>query len=528
MRFIYFLALFITPFYSFSISDTIPQQPVDSSEMNVFISDLDSMVNLWHIKKLSNQKLQYCAVDTTDSIVPSFPDSVYAERLKAIQEVIPLQYNDIVQRFIELYANRRRKQVSIMLGLADQYFPVFEKELDAANLPLELKYMPVIESALNPLAHSRAGATGIWQFMYATGKLYGLTINSFVDERKNPQLATKAAIKMLSELHNIYNDWLLVIAAYNCGPGNVNKAIRRSNGKTTFWEIYYYLPRETRGYVPAFIAANYIFHYANEHKIPKTPIEVPVTDTVLVKEKIHFKQISELLNIPVDEIEEFNAQYRRDIIPASSKKKYPLTLPSDILPNFLTLEDSIAHYKDSIFFASDYYRSSPLKRSTYSSRYSHRSNYHPDKNSKAVSYTVKPGDNLGFIADWFHTSIQNIKLWNGIYGTRIKAGQKLTIYVPTKRYSFYKRLNSMTFAQKQRTLGITATASTSSTTPKKHHSSKKDTKKYYYYKVRRGDNFWVIARKFPGVSNYDIMKWNHIKDERSLKPGQILKIKKVR
>ncbi len=536
MRFLFFSIIFSVLFYNVSIADnikdTIPPTfndiKQDTEELSDFYDDLDSLLNLWYVKTSIKQSDYAWVVDTfneeTDTICPLFPDSVYKQRLADIQSVIPLDYNDIVKRFIELYTVKRRRQVSVMLGLSDYYFPIFENELDKAGLPLELKYLPVIESALNPIARSRAGAIGIWQFIYPTAKLYGLKVNSYIDERRDPYLATKAAVHMLKDLYKMYNDWILVIAAYNCGPGNVNKAIRRAHGKTNYWDIYYYLPRETRGYVPAFIAAAYVFNYAKEHKIPKTKIvSMQATDTIMIDTYVHFGQISGVLGIPIQQLRELNLQYRRDIIPGSKKHPYPLRLPVLYVGQYVELEDSIPHYKDSLYFASNYESKRP--RSIRYNRYKYSGNsYKPkNKNLKKLYYTVKPGDNLGFISSWYNVPIRDIKRWNGLYSHFIKAGQKLVIYVPKKKYSFYKKINSMTFAQKQKRIG--APVSNVKSTQKTGTTYAKG--KYVYYTVKPGDNFWSIAKKFPGVSNYDIMKLNGIKNERSLKPGQILKIKRI-
>ncbi len=499
----------ITPIFSKS---QVSVSQGDTSSIEAITYELDSLVNLWYIKhSLKNHYQEISAEIMNDSFIPEFSDSIVELKLSAIQSVIPLSYNLSVQSFIDLYTKKRRKQVSIMLGLADLYFPVFEKELDAAGLPLELKYISVIESALNQLAVSRAGATGIWQFMYPTGKLYKLKINSYIDERRDPYLSTVAAVNFLKDMYNIYQDWLLVIAAYNCGPGNVNKAIRRSGGKTSFWEIFNYLPRETRGYVPAFIAANYTFHYYKDYNIGKLPIDIVVSDTVLVKNKIHFGQIADMLHIPIGEIQEMNPQYRRNIIPATNKERYPLRLPVDKISTFLTFEDSIYHYKDSIFFASDF---QPNEPETYS--HSFFSNAETDNNSKKIFYTVKQGDNLGYISNWYNVSIQNIKRWNDIHGNFIKGGQKLVIFVPESKYEYYKQINNLSFAEKQKLSGNPVTNNLTSNTSENLKSDS------VYYKVKSGDNFWSIAKKYPGVSNYDIMKANNITDERSLKPGQVL------
>ncbi|HIE16276.1 MAG TPA: LysM peptidoglycan-binding domain-containing protein [Bacteroidales bacterium] len=505
--------MLFTPFIF--ANSTLPPR-LDTINTGIILEDLDSLVNLWYVKNTIKQNSAF--TESSDSVIPYFTDSIVNKKLAAIESVIPLTYNKTVQSFIDLYTRKRRKQVAIMLGMADYYFPVFEEVLDAQGLPLELKYIPVIESALNKLAVSRAGATGIWQFMYPTAKLYKLNITSFVDERKDVYLSTVAAANFLKDMFNIYGDWLLVIAAYNCGPGNVNKAIRRSGGKTSFWAIYNYLPRETRGYVPAFIAANYVFHYYKDYNIVKFPVDFSITDTVLVKNKIHFGQISDILKIPVEEIRELNPQYRRNIIPATPEKKYPIRLPNDLVTTFVTLEDSIAHYKDSIFFASDFQPNEPQN-------YKHNYFYSIDeKNSKKLYYTVKQGDNLGFIAEWYDVSVQKIKLWNDIRRSLIREGQKLVIFVPKSKYEYYKKINSMSFDRKQRMKGYSV--SKIATVTKKDITIDNKSDNYIYYKVRNGDNFWSIAKKYPGISNYDIMKLNGITDEKSLKPGQILKIRK--
>lgn len=506
----------------FANNDSVPNN--DSTNIYLVQESIDSLVNLWYVKRTLSRHSR--SISLEDTIIPKISDSIAELKLSEIQSIIPLTYNSIVQDFINLYTLKRRKQVSVMLGLADEYFPVFEKELDAAGLPLELRYIPVIESALNKLAVSRAGATGMWQFMYPTAKLYKLKVNSYVDERRDPYLSTVAAVKFLKEMYGIYYDWQLVIAAYNCGPGNVNKAIRRSGGKTNFWEIYNYLPRETRGYVPAFIAANYVFNYHQAYNISKLPIELSVTDTLMVYKKIHFGQIADVLKINMNEIRELNPQYRKNIIPATKKHPYPLRLPNDFVSSFITLEDTICHYKDSVFFASDYQLSEPQKKS-----HNYFYSAEPDKNSKKVYYTIKPGDNLGFIADWYDVTIQQIKLWNNISGINIKAGNKLVVFIPKSKYEYYKKINSLTFTQKQslsgNTVSTNATNDTTTQASNNKNTSNQNNDKYVIYTVRSGDNFWSIAKKYPGISNFDIMKLNRITNERSLKPGQKLKIKKI-
>ncbi|MDP4273759.1 MAG: lytic transglycosylase domain-containing protein, partial [Bacteroidota bacterium] len=345
---------FITAFVIFSSVASAFTVPKDSlgTEANTseFEATLDSVLNLWYIEKsLNNTANKFSDIISTEKI-PDFPDSVYIERLSKIPSIIPLSFNQEVKSYINVYTKKKRTSVEVMLGLMDYYFPMIEEIFDSYNLPLELRFLPVIESALNPRAVSRVGATGLWQFMYGTGRNYGLTVNSLVDERRDPINATRAAAKYVKDLYNIFHDWVLVIAAYNCGPGNVNKAIRRSGGKKNYWSIYYNLPRETRGYVPAFIAATYTMNYYKEHGLVPKIIDMPqATDTIMITDNLHLKQVSGVLNLPIEELRNLNPQYRYDIVPG---KTLPctLTLPFQYTSKFIDMQDSIFAYKDSLFF----------------------------------------------------------------------------------------------------------------------------------------------------------------------------------
>lgn len=280
---------------------------------------LDSLLNDWKAKNYIDLGKD-CS---TAEINPLFSDSVYIDRLSRMPTVMEMPYNEIVRKFIDMYAGRLRNQVSFMLSACNFYMPIFEEALDAYNLPLELKYLPIIESALNPSAVSRAGAGGLWQFMIGTGKMYGLESNSLVDDRRDPIKATWAAARYLKDLYDIYHDWNLVIAAYNCGPGTINKAIRRSGGETDYWSIYNYLPKETRGYVPAFIAANYVMTYYCDHNICPMETNIPEsTDTIQVNKNLHFQQIADLCNVPMDQIRSLNPQYKKEIIPGESSRTH--------------------------------------------------------------------------------------------------------------------------------------------------------------------------------------------------------------
>jgi membrane-bound lytic murein transglycosylase D len=491
--------------------------PFIKTEIFHFSNTLDSLFELWYIKNSDALKqLKTSAIITDSSVIPDFPDSVYIERIKSLNSAIDLPYNPVVKSYIEVYTKQKRDKCQVMLGLTDHYFPLFEKALDENGLPLELKYLPVIESALNPIAISRAGAIGLWQFIYSTGKLYGLEITSFVDERCDPVKATYAAITYLKDLFTIYGDWTLVIAAYNCGPGNVNKAIKRCGGKNNYWDIYYKLPKETRGYVPAFIAAAYVTNYFSEHNLVPLKVELPLnTDTVTVNEELHLEQVAGVLKLPVQDIKNLNPQYKREIIPAGTKK-YSLVLPYKYISKFIDLEDSILTYKDSLYFSPEARLRSPVKGN---------SKYDKIKpaNSSKIYYTVKSGDNIGYISGWYDVNISDIKHWNNIKGNRIKEGQKLLIYVPKNKAPVYEKVNSMTFYEKQKSnwkKELSANAGNSSNVQEAEGE-------YIIYTVKSGDTLWDIARQYPGISDHDIKVLNNISDENNISPGQKLKIKKI-
>ena len=462
-------------------------------------NNLDSLLNLWYVQSsLKNYpEERYLNIVSDSSIVPNFTDSVFRDRVLKMRSPFNMVYNDKVQSFIDLYAKRHRAQVEVMLGLTEYYFPMFEEILDSYNLPLELKYLAIIESALNPRAVSRAGASGLWQFMYSTGKLYNLKVNSFVDERQNPVKETHAAAQYLCDLYDIYHDWTLVIAAYNCGPGMINKAIMRANGKTDFWDIYNYLPRETRGYVPAFIAANYIMTYYKEHHLVPKKIDFPCkVDTIMVTRRLHLQQVSEVLNIPVQELRDLNPQYKKEIIPAIDDT-FPLMLPSNYISKFIAMKDSIFTYKDSVFFYNYKKRSS-----VYSMQSSTK---------EKLYYIVKPEDNLSSIAGQYKVSVNELKAWNTISRDVIKQGQKLVIFIPKEKSS---KNNSF---QPERAVSSAANTGGGNVT---------EDNDYIYYKVRSGDNLWTISKKFPGTTNTSIMRLNNMGDSHSLQPGQVLKIRK--
>lgn len=374
-----------------------------------FIYTLDHMLSDWHISK--------SIVSTCDTIThaPVVPDSVIQHRLQQLHCVMELPFNSYVRSFIDLYTVRRRGQLSNLLGLGDYYFEMFEQVLEKNGLPHELKYLPVIESALNPVARSRVGAAGLWQFMLATGRMYGLEVNNYVDERMDPYKSTHAAVKYLKDLYDIYGDWHLVIAAYNCGPGNVNKAIRRTGGTRDYWAIYPHLPRETRGYVPIFIAATYSMEYAAEHQVCKSEVKLPLkADTVMIKQRIHFEQIAHVLDIPVEEIRLMNPQYRRDIVPGDIKP-YAVVLPIQMTGKFIDRLDEVVSFKaDSLIHNR---RTAIEIPGTASSG-----------TGNVIHHRVTSGQTLGGIAARYGVSVARIREWNNIKGSMIRTGQVLKIY----------------------------------------------------------------------------------------------------
>lgn len=371
-------------------------------------TEIDSLLELYMSKS-------YLYIDedcqATDSN-PTYPKEVYIERLSRMPTVIEMPYNDVVRQMIDRYTMRLRRSVSFMLGASNFYMPIFEQALEAYNLPLELRYLPVIESALNPIAVSRAKATGLWQFMLATGKQYGLKVNSLVDERCDPVKSSYAAAHFLSDLYKVFGDWHLVIAAYNCGPENVNKAIRRSNGVKDYWQIYPYLPKETRGYVPAFIAANYVMTYYCEHNICPMRSQLPVyTDTLMLDKNVHFDQIAAYCGIEVEHIKSLNPSYRKNIIPGNTELS-SLRLPQSYIGKFIDNEDSIYVYKkDELLPNRAVVAVNDKTISTSGARY-HR---------------VRSGQTLGGIARRYGTTVSKLKRLNGLRNNNIRAGRRLRV-----------------------------------------------------------------------------------------------------
>ncbi|MDO5129896.1 MAG: transglycosylase SLT domain-containing protein [Prevotellaceae bacterium] len=385
--------------------------------------ELDSLLNLYMSKNYLDENNDCRMKDVN----PVFEKEVFIERLKRIPSIIEMPYNEVVQKFIDRYSGRLRHSVSYMLGASNFYMPIFEEALETYGLPLELKYLPVIESALNPKAVSRVGATGLWQFMLATGKRYGLEVNSLVDERRDPVKASYAAANYLSDLYKVFGDWNLVIAAYNCGPDQINKAIHRSKGSKDYWQIYPYLPKETRGYVPAFIAANYIMTYYCEHNICPMTTRLPAkTDTIMVSRNVHLEQIAAVCNIDIEQLRTLNPAYRRDIVPGATKLS-AVRLPQTEVGKFIDLEDSIYAYNAEVLFSKRATVEVNDDVPTYTRKSSSRSRSKKARSSRGRSVTVKSGQTLSEIARRNGTTVAKLKRLNGIKGSNIRAGKKLRV-----------------------------------------------------------------------------------------------------
>ncbi len=418
--------------------------------------------------------------------VPELDTASIFARLDLLNSESPVDLapNDIILDYIKFYSSRRNKHLGQMLGSSGYYFPLFEEKLDQHNLPLELKYLPIVESALNPQARSRVGATGLWQFMLATGKAYGLKVNSYVDERMDPILATEAACAYLKKLYSLYGDWNLVLAAYNAGPGNVNKAIRRSGGKSTYWEVRPYLPRETRGYVPAFIAVNYLMNFPSDHNIYPTDASCAwvETDTILVSDQVRFDQIEAFTHVDAEELARLNPSYRKGIIPGVGNQNV-LRLPYEASSLFIANADSIYNYK---------------KDET--------PEVSKEIENEPTVYYVRSGDVLGSIAQRHGCTVSQLKAWNNIRGTTIRAGQKLYIYSKAKSTK-----SSKSDVKEQSKAQIETDTSG----------------EYRYHTVKSGDTLWDIANLYDGVTVEQLQKLNKGLNAKSLKQGQKIRIQKI-
>lgn len=379
----------------------------------------DSLLSKWYSSSVVNSFdtffQEFIDIDSTATLSSDIPDSVYIARLKMIISPIHIPYNDVVKRYIIRYTTTHKETMRRIMGLSQYYFPMFEQELERTGLPLELRILPVIESALSPAATSRVGAAGLWQFMYGTGRIYGMEITSFVDQRRDPVLSTKAACRYLKDLYALYKDWTLAIAAYNCGPGNINKALKRAgeNAKT-YWDIYPYLPKETRGYIPSFIAATYAYTFHKQHNIePLTPPMPLSTDTIGINKLMHLSQVATTLGTSMETLRALNPQYKLDIIPAADRV-YPLTLPSNDVSRYIDMQNEILA-KDTLYLA-QYLKSPNPKAALETASSSH------------TSHRVKSGDTLGAIANKYHVSVSQLLKWNKLKTTSVlRIGQVIQI-----------------------------------------------------------------------------------------------------
>ncbi|MBT8245434.1 MAG: LysM peptidoglycan-binding domain-containing protein [Winogradskyella sp.] len=425
----------------------------------------------------SVQELDYKPVD-----YPELSTDTLKARLERLNARTPfnVEYNPSLESVIKRYLKNRRTSMERLMGLSHFYFPMFEEALDKEDIPLEVKYLAIVESALKPRARSRVGATGLWQFMFGTGKEYGLNVSSYVDERRDPIKSTDAAAKYLARLYKIFGDWDLALASYNSGPGNVSKAIRRSGGYTNYWNIRQNLPRETAGYLPAFLATMYIFEYAHEHGFkPERPKHQYIeTDTIRVKQMITLDQVAEVTDVNIEELQYLNPSYKLDIIPLVEGKNYTLRLPRYAIGSFVANEDKIYAFAKAEFDK----REKPLPQFF--------------ENDTKVRYRVRSGDYLGKIARKYGVRVSSIKRWNGLRSHNLKIGQRLTIYPrnPTAMPS----------------------SSSKSSTKKAVSTAGKKT-----YKVKSGDSLWSIAQKFSGVSLQNLKDWNDIRSNK-LKIGMTL------
>lgn len=482
--------------------------------------------------------------------VPDYPDSVYRARIDALDKTTPidLTFNPDVKKFISIYAVKKRNLTSRMLGLSEVYFPLFEEQLDRFDIPLELKYLAIVESALNPTAGSRAGAKGLWQFMYGTGKAYGLKVSSYVDDRFDPYKSTIAACEHLGDLFDIYEDWLLVMAAYNSGAGNVNKAIRRSGNVRNYWAIQPFLPRETRSYVPAFIAVLYIMNYAGEHNLyPVDPgILYNGIDTVTVKDILSFDQISEMLNVPMDDLKFLNPSYKLGVLPSTDGKQYILRLPKEYIGDFVNNEQILYNYKTK--------KGIEREKLLAAVKKARERKYH----------VVRNGENLGLIAQRYRCRVSDLKRWNGLRKTTIYPGQRLIVYTPsgtstavtaskppktggTENVHVVKSGESLGMISQWYGCSVNElkrwnNLSKSTIHPKQklyvknpelaQSGSSKSTvttteKGYVYHTVKKGETLWDIANLYNGVTVKKIKSLNNITNVKRIQPGQKIKISKT-
>ncbi len=469
-------------FRVFGPGDTLRLNPPQKDDPVAAMLDSLDVLNYFKLQRSLSENQRGTLRSLPSDSVPVVSEVILRQRMAKLDAAspFPLEYHPDVKAYIDMYAMRKRGSVQRMLGMAELYFPMFEEKLARHKMPLELKYLAIIESALNPIAKSKAGASGLWQFMFGTGKLMGLEINSYVDERLDPEKATDAACRYLKYLHKLYDDWALALAAYNCGPGNVNKAIRRAGGKKSYWELRPFLPRETAGYVPAFIAANYVMTYHKEHNLHavKPKYHWYEVDSVMVKRKVSFQQVSTFLGMPMEDLRMLNPSYILDVIPASEKGR-PLYLPKLLLGDFITNEPQIYQFLQT--------PQEPLQADTAMTSHGY----------KMLEHVVSHGEYISQIAMKYRVLPDSIMSWNQLKSQSLHAGQQLRVYVP-----------------------VESTLSAPEVTPRPQPSSS-DIK---YHTVRSGETLWAIAKKY-GMGLEEIKRLNGLRSDR-IAAGQKLKVRR--
>ncbi|MFV0507203.1 MAG: LysM peptidoglycan-binding domain-containing protein [Bacteroidales bacterium] len=439
-------------------------------------------------------------------------DAAYIDRLSKLNSAIPLTYNKEVRKYIDLYTGSWHRTTSTNIALSTFYFDKIDAVFDRYDIPLEIKYLAVVESGLNPIARSHMGAKGMWQFMFYTAKKYGLQVTSMVDDRYDFMKQTDAAARFLLDLYSMYDDWQLAMAAYNCGPGNVNKAIARSGGKKDFWDIYAYLPKETRTYLPKYIAIMYAMNYAKDYGIEPNADMFRMTHSVEVEAQdyLYLSQLADKFGVDEEYLKKLNPQYFRGIVPASKDNPCSVFVPVELATKFYIQENTLYAMADDKNAVEKVNKNTPpahIVDDTYSVALA---------NSAKLQYTVKNGDNVGYIAEWYGVSSDKIRRWNNLRKNLIRAGQKLTIYVPKDKKSYYTAVNTLSFEQKQQRIGATS---------KQHSVKLAGGGSYQYHTVKSGDNFWNIADKY-GVSTNDLIKLNEGVNSQSLKIGDQIKVRK--
>lgn len=457
----------------------------------------DSLLDIWYAHQMAQEAEDEIFDMDSVRFESNVPDEVYIERIKKMNSFIQLPYNEIVRNYIIMYSEKMQKRMPHMLGICKYYMPIFEEIFDRYGLPVELKAMAIIESAMDPRAESRVGAKGMWQFMYQTAKIYDLHVDSFVDERMDPIKSCDAAAQYLLDAYNMFGDWSLAIASYNCGAGNVRKAIKRAGGSRKFWDIWEYLPRETRSYVPAFVGALYTLEYYKEHGLKPEAVGMPSgIDTLVINKQLHLRQVSELTGAPLDQLKNLNPQYRHEIIPGH-EREYILRLPYQYTSSFIENEDTLYKHKAEVYF--DPVAIKKIK---------------DEGDGVRIIYKVKNGDYLGKIASKHRVSVAKIKKWNKLKNDNIRVGQKLVIYRGGSGPS--------TPEPETNSSSSSAKVQTQTKTPAKTSASAQT---QCTYTVKSGDSFYSIAKNYPGVSAQNIMDHNGLSSSK-LKPGMVIKIPK--